>query len=34
MNSVLDKLISGQADLDNYDNLLLHLIQDFLEFLM
>lgn len=34
MNSIIDKITSGQADLDNYDDLLLHLVQEFLEFLM
>lgn len=34
MNSILEKITSGQVDLDNYDDLILHLIQQFLEFLM
>ncbi|MFW6238435.1 MAG: IS256 family transposase [Halanaerobiales bacterium] len=35
MNSILEKITSGQVNLDdNYDDLILHLIQEFLEFLM
>jgi transposase-like protein len=34
MNSILDKLTSGQVNFDNYDDLIKLLIKDFLEHLM